>query len=83
MPTVLPSTIATTDPTGGEPFRVDRALIELSREFTCAGDETRHAGQVDGRPAVVPSVTGMADRTGEHVSSIDPHDPLVPRFLPR
>ena len=39
--------------------------------------------EVDGRPAVVPQVTGMAYRTGQHVFSIDPHDPLVPGFLLR
>jgi proline racemase len=38
---------------------------------------------VDGHPAVIPQVTGMAYRTGEHVFSIDPHDPLVPGFLLR
>jgi proline racemase len=38
---------------------------------------------VDGRPAVIPQVTGMAYRTGAHVFSIDPHDPLVPGFLLR
>ena len=38
---------------------------------------------VGGRPAVVPQVTGMAYRTGEHLFSIDPHDPLVPGFLLR
>ena len=38
---------------------------------------------VDGRRAVIPQVTGMAYRTGEHVFSIDPHDPLVPGFLLR
>ncbi len=38
---------------------------------------------VDGRPAVLPQVTGTAYRTGEHVFSIDPHDPLVPGFLLR
>ena len=38
---------------------------------------------VDGRPAVLPQVTGMAYRTGEHVFSIDPHDPLVPGFVLR
>ena len=38
---------------------------------------------VDGRPAVVPQVTGMAYRTGEHTFSIDPHDPLVPGFVLR
>jgi proline racemase len=38
---------------------------------------------VDGRPGVIPQVTGMAYRTGTHVFSIDPHDPLVPGFLLR
>jgi proline racemase len=38
---------------------------------------------VDGRPAVIPQVTGMAYRTGAHVFSVDPHDPLVPGFLLR
>ena len=41
------------------------------------------AVDVDGRPAVVPQVTGMAYRTGEHVFSIDPQDPLVPGFVLR
>jgi proline racemase len=36
-----------------------------------------------GRRAVVPQVTGMAYRTGEHRFCIDPHDPLVPGFLLR
>jgi proline racemase/trans-L-3-hydroxyproline dehydratase len=39
--------------------------------------------EVDGRPAVVPQVTGMAYRTGDHVFSIDPSDPLVPGFVLR
>jgi proline racemase len=39
--------------------------------------------EVDGRSAVIPQVTGMAYRTGEHVFSIDPHDPLVPGFVLR
>jgi proline racemase len=38
---------------------------------------------VDGRPAVVPQVTGTAYRTGEHVFVIDPRDPLVPGFVLR
>ncbi len=33
--------------------------------------------------AVVPQVTGMAHRTGEHVFTVDPHDPLVPGFVLR
>jgi proline racemase len=37
----------------------------------------------DGHAAVLPQVTGMAHRTGEHVFSIDPHDPLVPGFVLR
>ncbi len=36
-----------------------------------------------GRPAVVPQVTGTAYRTGEHVFTVDPHDPLVPGFVLR
>ena len=39
--------------------------------------------EVDGRSAVIPQVTGMAYRTGEHVFTIDPHDPLVPGFVLR
>jgi proline racemase len=39
--------------------------------------------EVGGRRAVVPQVTGMAYRTGEHVFAIDPHDPLVPGFVLR
>ncbi|MGR7025952.1 proline racemase family protein [Geodermatophilus sp. URMC 62] len=38
---------------------------------------------VDGRRAVLPQVTGMAYRTGEHVFTVDPHDPLVPGFVLR
>ncbi|RSM88688.1 proline racemase [Kibdelosporangium aridum] len=40
-------------------------------------------GTVDARSAVIPQITGMAYRTGEHVFSIDPDDPLVPGFLLR
>ncbi len=39
--------------------------------------------EVDGREAVIPQVTGTAYRTGEHVFTIDPHDPLVPGFVLR
>jgi proline racemase len=38
---------------------------------------------VEGRSAVIPQVSGMAYRTGEHVFAIDPHDPLVPGFVLR
>jgi len=42
-------------------------------------------GTVDagGRPAIIPQVTGTAYRTGEHLFTIDPHDPLVPGFVLR
>jgi proline racemase len=42
-------------------------------------------GTVDAgrRLAVIPQVTGTAYRTGEHVFSIDPDDPLVPGFVLR
>ena len=39
--------------------------------------------EVDGRPAVLPQVTGTAHRTGEHTFLIDPDDPLVPGFVLR
>ena len=35
------------------------------------------------RPAVVPQITGMAYRTGEHTFVVDPADPLVPGFVLR
>jgi proline racemase/trans-L-3-hydroxyproline dehydratase len=38
---------------------------------------------VDGRPAVLPQVTGTAYRTGTHLFTIDPHDPLTPGFTLR
>ena len=38
---------------------------------------------VDGRRAVIPQVTGMAYRTGEHRFVVDPYDPLVPGFVLR
>jgi proline racemase len=38
--------------------------------------------RVDGH-AVLAQVTGMAYRTGEHVFTIDAHDPLVPGFVLR
>jgi proline racemase len=38
---------------------------------------------VHGVPAVVPQVTGMAYRTGEHAFSLDPADPLQQGFVLR
>ena len=39
--------------------------------------------EVGGQVAVLPQVTGMAYRTGEHTFAIDAHDPLVPGFVLR
>ncbi len=36
-----------------------------------------------GRPAVLPQVTGLAHRTGEHTFVVDPADSLVPGFVLR
>ncbi len=41
------------------------------------------AVDVHGQPAVVPQVTGMAYRTGEHQFVVDPHDPITPGFVLR
>jgi proline racemase len=38
---------------------------------------------VHGRDAVLPQVTGLAHKTGEHVFEVDPDDPLVPGFVLR
>jgi proline racemase len=38
---------------------------------------------VEGRPAVVPAITGTAFRTGEHVFHVDPHDDLLSGFVLR
>ncbi len=48
--------------------------------FTGTVLDTVHVG---GRPAVLAQVTGIAYRTGEHVFSIDPYDPLLPGFVLR
>jgi proline racemase len=38
---------------------------------------------VDGRPAMITAVSGMAYRTGAAAFSVDPRDPLVPGFVLR
>jgi proline racemase len=38
---------------------------------------------VEGRPAVVPAISGTAFRTGEHVFHVDPRDDLLPGFVLR
>ncbi len=38
---------------------------------------------VDGYAAVIPSITGQAHRTGEHLFVVDPRDAMVPGFVLR
>jgi proline racemase len=38
---------------------------------------------INGRDAVIPQVTGMAYKTGEHSFWVDPHDPVTPGFVLR
>jgi proline racemase len=64
---------------GGRAVVLDHGSIVGSR-FT-----GRIVGTTDvaGRPAVIPQVTGLAHRTGEHTFTVDPTDPLVPGFVLR
>jgi proline racemase len=39
--------------------------------------------RVDHWPAVIPQVTGLAYKTGEHVFTVDPDDDLTPGFVLR
>ncbi|WP_327000169.1 proline racemase family protein [Dactylosporangium sp. NBC_01737] len=52
----------------------------VGSSFTGTVVATTTAG---GRAAVVPQVTGLAHRTGEHTFVVDPTDPLVPGFVLR
>lgn len=38
---------------------------------------------IDHRPAVIPQVTGLAHKTGEHIFVVDPDDDLTPGFVLR
>jgi proline racemase len=72
------------------------ALLDRSGRLP-RGDELRHLSIVDtefsarvvgddevaGIPAVITEVEGSAHRTGEHVFTLDPHDPLGDGFLLR
>lgn len=58
---------------------LDHRSIVGSRFTGAVVDRT----QVGGREAVLPVVSGMAYRTGEHVFLVDPRDELVPGFVLR
>jgi proline racemase len=63
----------------------DPAAQEL-RAVLCSeprGHAVLETVTVDGRPAVIPQVTGTAYRTGEHVFCVDPNDPLLLGFVLR
>ena len=62
----------------GGPTLLHESIVGLT--FTGAVVDTTRAGDL---PAVVPLVTGMAYRTGEHRFIVDGADPLVPGFVLR
>ena len=70
---------------------LDRAgRLRAARSFsTCSIVDTEFRGrvvgdaEVAGIPAVVTEVEGSAYRTGEHVFTLDPEDPLPEGFLLR
>jgi proline racemase len=68
--------------TGGRlpPGTVLRHESIVGSTFTATVLGTADAG---GHRAVIPQVTGTAYRTGEHLFTIDPHDPLIPGFVLR
>ncbi|MFD1210543.1 proline racemase family protein [Arthrobacter sp. GCM10027362] len=60
-----------------------RALIHHSIVGSTFQACVRERLSVEGRPAVIAQVTGMAFKTGEHRFEVDPDDPLVPGFVLR
>jgi proline racemase len=52
----------------------------VGTRFDASVLERRNAG---GRHVVIPQVTGMAYKTGEHIFCVDPSDPLTPGFVLR
>jgi proline racemase len=46
----------------------------VSSSFTCRAVDSLTA---DGHPAVIPQITGMANRCGTSQFTLDPHDPFV------
>ena len=62
---------------------VGQVLIHESIVGTLFRARVRDRCTVGGQPAVIPEVTGMAYKTGEHIFSVDPNDPLTPGFVLR
>jgi proline racemase len=63
--------------TRGEELR-HRSIVDTEFRARVVGD-----AEVAGIPAVITDVEGSAYRTGEHVFTLDPHDPLGEGFLLR
>jgi proline racemase/trans-L-3-hydroxyproline dehydratase len=61
----------------GEPL-IHRSIVGTEFRASVVGD-----AEVAGMPAVVTEVEGSAYRTGEHVFTLDPADPLPEGFLLR
>ncbi len=61
----------------GEELR-HRSIVDTEFRARVVGD-----AEVAGIPAVITEVEGSAFRTGEHVFTLDPHDPLGDGFLLR
>ena len=59
------------------------ARPRLHRRIAVRGRLSSSGSRVDGADAVIPRITGMAYKTGEHVFDIDPRDPMVPGFVLR
>jgi len=52
----------------------------VGSSFTCRAVDSLTA---DGLPAVIPQITGMANRCGTSQFTLDPHDPFVAGFVLR
>ena len=52
----------------------------VGSSFTCRAVDSLTA---DGHPAVIPQITGMANRCGTSQFTLDPHDPFVAGFVLR
>jgi proline racemase len=52
----------------------------VGSSFICRAVDSLTA---DGHPAVIPQITGMANRCGTSQFTLDPHDPFVAGFVLR
>lgn len=64
-------------------LRLDQELLHESIIGTQFRARALSSVTAEGRPAVLPQITGMAYPIGESVFTVDPDDPLVPGFVLR